>query len=128
MALILDTNALSAFVDGVPSIRTAIRGSGLDLSLPVVVYGEYLFGVRHSRLRAHYEQWFKENLTVLDLLPISSETASHYAEVRSELRQAGNPIPSNDVWIAALARQFGYPLLTRDRHFDAIRGLRVVTW
>jgi predicted nucleic acid-binding protein len=128
VALILDTNALSAFVDGVPSIRTVIRGSGLDLSLPVVAYGEYLFGVRHSRLRVHYQQWLKENLTVLDLLPINSETASHYAEVRSELRQAGKPIPSNDVWIAALARQFDYPLLTRDRHFNAIRGVRVVTW
>lgn len=128
MALILDTNALSAFADGVPSIRTVIRSSGFDLSLPVVAYGEYLFGVRHSRLRGHYEQWLKQNLTALELLPINSETANHYADVRSELRHAGKPIPSNDVWIAALARQFGYPLLTRDRHFDAIRGLRVVTW
>jgi tRNA(fMet)-specific endonuclease VapC len=128
VALILDTNALSAFVDGVPAIRSVIRETGLELALPAVVYGEYLFGVRQSRLRLEYEAWLKENLRVLEMLPIGAETAHHYAAVRSELKASGKPIPSNDIWIAALARQHGRPILSRDRHFEAVPGLRVLSW
>jgi len=55
-------------------------------------------------------------------------TADEYAEIRSELKRAGRPIPGNDLWIAALARQHALPLLSRDRHFDLVPGLKRVGW
>jgi predicted nucleic acid-binding protein len=44
------------------------------------------------------------------------------------LRQAGKPIPTNDLWIAALCRQHGLPLLSRDRHFDVVSGVQRLEW
>jgi tRNA(fMet)-specific endonuclease VapC len=55
-------------------------------------------------------------------------TLPHYASVRSELRQAATPIPANDCWIAALVRQHGMPLLSRDQHFDLVDDIRRLEW
>jgi hypothetical protein len=79
-------------------------------------------------LRASYEIWIKTNLPFFDVLPIVRETAKHYAEIRQELKAAGTPIPSNHLWIAALARHHQMQLATRDSHFRIIQRLRVVVW
>lgn len=127
MAVILDTNALSAFVDGDQRLQRVLTGEA-ELALPVIVLGEYLFGIRQSRLKASYENWIKTNLGFFDLLPIVRETAEHYAEIRRELKAAGTPIPMNDLWIAALARHHQMRLVTRGRHFGVIPGVRVLAW
>lgn len=127
MALILDTNALSAFADGDVALRQAIGGE-VDLALPAVVLGEYLFGIRRSRYRSRYEAWLRTHLSVFLVLTINPATAERYADIRSERRSAGQPIPSNDVWIAALTREHGYGLVSRDRHFEVVRGLKLITW
>jgi tRNA(fMet)-specific endonuclease VapC len=127
VALILDTNALSAFADGEEKLLRAIENER-ELALPVIVLGEYLYGIQQSRLRASYESWIKVNLPFFDLLPIVHEIAERYSEIRRELKAAGTPIPTNDLWIAALARHHRMPLVTRDGHFRAIQGLRVRTW
>jgi predicted nucleic acid-binding protein len=127
MALILDTNALSAFVDGDPDLRRTIEHE-TDLAIPSIVLGEYLFGVRESRHRGRYETWLRANASGFLMLAVKSSTAAHYAEVRSELKAAGRPIPTNDLWIAALAREYRSPLVTRDKHFGAVRGLKVLGW
>ena len=70
---------------------------------------------RHGRIRG-------------DVLDVNSETARHYADVREELRRAKTPIPENDLWIAALARQHDLPVITRDAHFDNVPGIRRIGW
>lgn len=67
-------------------------------------------------------------MTYAQFLPIVEETANCYAQIRLELKRAGKPIPANDTWIAALARQHGLPVLTRDGHFDHMKGVSVITW
>ena len=62
------------------------------------------------------------------ILDITSETSRVYAEIRYELRLAGRPIPENDLWIAALARQHRLPVLTNDAHFDQVSGVQRVGW
>ena len=54
------------------------------------------------------------------------QATNHYAAINLELRQTGKPIPTNDLWIAALCRQHDLPLLSRDRHFDAVSGIQIV--
>jgi tRNA(fMet)-specific endonuclease VapC len=58
------------------------------------------------------------------VLPCDTGTAYHYAVVKDELRRRGRPIPENDLWIAALARQYGLTLATRDAHYAGIDQLR----
>jgi predicted nucleic acid-binding protein len=61
-------------------------------------------------------------------LSVDEQTTIPYAAVRSELKKAGTPIPSNDVWIAALCRQHSLPLVSRDRHFDFVAGIERLDW
>ena len=62
------------------------------------------------------------------VLDIHEPTTHHYAEITLELRQKGRPIPTNDIWIAALCRQYSFPLLSRDRHFDLVAGTKRIGW
>ena len=55
-------------------------------------------------------------------------TADLYASIRHDLKKRGRPIPENDVWIAALARQFDLEVVSRDAHFDHIADIRRLSW
>jgi tRNA(fMet)-specific endonuclease VapC len=124
--VILDTNALSAIVDGDPKVAEALPSG--RLAIPVIVLGEFRFGVQQSRRREGYLDWLAEHLADYEVLDVTDMTTTYYSEIRIESRQSGSPIPSNDVWIAALCRQHSLPILSRDRHFDVVNGLRRVGW
>jgi len=125
--LILDTNALSAYLDGTPE-AVEIVSEARKLAIPVIVAGEFAFGIARSRHREAYERSLQRMLDRCIVLDIGIETARHYAAIRLELKGAGKPIPSNDVWIAALSRQHALPVMSRDAHFDFVGGLRRRTW
>lgn len=125
--MILDTNGLSALAEGDPAIEPLLRKAS-QIALPVIVLGEYRYGIAHSRDRQRYEQWLNESLPAFEVLDIDERTSIPYAIVRTELKKAGTPIPSNDVWIAALCRQHALPLLSRDRHFDLVPGIARLDW
>jgi tRNA(fMet)-specific endonuclease VapC len=125
--VILDTNALSAFAEAEPRAVAEIE-KAQSIAIPVIVLGEFWFGIAQSRRRMEYERWIENSLPVFRVLEVETETAAKYAEVRLELKRAGTPIPSNDGWIAALCRQHDLPLLSQDKHFDSVKGLRRVGW
>lgn len=125
--MILDTNALSAAADGVTSVVDHI-GKAERIAVPVVVLGEYRFGIAQSRHRVSYESWLREWIAVVIVLNIDEETTHSYSAIGLELKKEDKPIPANDLWIAALCRQHSLPLLSRDRHFDVISGLRRIAW
>lgn len=122
MEVILDTNTLSAAAGGDPEITERIKAARRRL-IPVIVLGEYRFGIFQSQRRKIHEEWLNMLLTGSVVLEITDATTFHYAEIRGELKRAGTPIPSNDLWIAALCRQHQAILLSRDRHFDRVAGL-----
>jgi tRNA(fMet)-specific endonuclease VapC len=125
--VILDTNALSAFVDGDLDVGAILRRAP-RAAIPVIVLGEFRYGIARSRHRAIYERWLTTHLSHFDVLDVTDETAAVYAATRVALKEAGRPIPANDAWIAALALQHGLPILSRDEHFDDVRGLRRTRW
>jgi tRNA(fMet)-specific endonuclease VapC len=127
MGLILDTNALSAFADGDTSVRRELIRSS-EIVLPSIVLGEFRFGIYQSKHRNDYEQWLNEVIFFARLLIVDAETSAHYAEIRLQLKKAGSPIPSNDVWIAALCRQHNFPILSPDKHFDRVEGIVRCGW
>ena len=125
--MILDTNALSAFVDGDAGVGDILRRQA-RVAIPVIVLGEFRYGIAESRHRADYEAWLESELTHFDVLAVTDETAFAYASLRVALRRLGRPIPANDVWIAALALQHRLPVLSRDQHFDAVPDIERRSW
>jgi predicted nucleic acid-binding protein len=127
VALILDTNALSAAAEREPSALEVVARAE-RLAIPVIVLGEYRLGIAQSRHRVSYENWLREWTAAVSVLDIDDDTTHSYAAIGLELKKKGKPIPANDLWIAALCRQYSLPLLSRDRHFDFVSGLRRIDW
>lgn len=125
--MIVDTNALSAVADGDRN-AVAILARADQMAIPVIVLGEYRYGIAQSRNRASYENWLAGLLQDCFVLDITEPTTEHYAEITLELKRKGKPIPTNDLWIAALCRQHSLPLLSRDRHFDLVSGTHRIEW
>ncbi|MCA9410182.1 MAG: type II toxin-antitoxin system VapC family toxin [Candidatus Omnitrophica bacterium] len=123
--VLLDTNAVIAFFDGVPAAEGAIW-SFENRSVPVIVVGELRFGA----LRSHK---VTENLSKIDwfvsqceVLTVQNQTAIEYARIRNDLMRKGRPIPENDIWIAAMAAEYESPLITVDSHFAHVAGIEII--
>jgi tRNA(fMet)-specific endonuclease VapC len=125
--LILDTNAVSALADGDRKLLVVVRHVKA-FCLPVIVLGEFRFGIERSRYRDKYSEWLERLIDVSSVLDVDRDTAKVYAVIREQLRVQGQPIPSNDTWIAALALQHRLTVVTRDAHFTSIVGLTSITW
>ena len=125
--MILDTNAVSALLGGDAELAERLEGAERH-HLPVIVIGEYRYGLARSRHRRSLSLLLESLARESIVLRVDERTADTYAEVRNELRAQGKPLPENDVWIAALARQHGEPVVSRDRHFDGVAGLRRFAW
>ena len=125
--MILDTNALSAWAEGILTIEPHLRSAD-RLIVPCIVLGEYYFGIRQSRYRRRYEDWLRRYLPLVEIVTVTQETADAYADIRLELKRVGNPIPPNDAWIAALARQHILSVLSNDSHFDVIEGINRIAF
>ena len=125
--MILDTNALSAMADGDIGLAKLLD-TATELAIPVITLGEYRYGITQSRYRRRYEDWLSDLIAICRILPADEQTSAHYAEIRGELRRAGKPIPANDAWIAAIARQHKMPVVSRDEHFDNVPKLKRLAW
>ncbi len=124
MKILLDTNrlsdALSEKTDVLDRLETAEA-----VYVPVVVLGEIRAGFLAGRRAAQNEArlgWFLSQDGV-NVLGVDGAASHRYASLHHALRKRGQPIPTNDLWIAALAVEHGLVLYTRDAHFDAISEL-----
>jgi predicted nucleic acid-binding protein len=127
MELVVDTNALSAWLDGDPGIAKPLDRASTLLLSPVAL-GEYRFGLLASRQRTAYEVKLQQLEQRFGVLVVDESTAVLYAEIRSKLKANGTPIPWHDVWIAAQALQHKARILSNDRHFDLVEGIERVGW
>jgi tRNA(fMet)-specific endonuclease VapC len=119
MRLAIDTNRYVDFArglaDAVSRLRTAER-----ILLPLIVLGElragFLAGLRAPENEAGLTRFL--NSPRVDVLLADEDTTHHYARLFHQLRRQGTPIPTNDIWIAALVVQHQLYLFARDTHFD----------
>ena len=126
--MILDTNALSALADGEAALEPILRNS-TRLAIPVIVLGEFRYGISQSRYHAQYDRWLSRYLRDFQVLEIDESSTVSYAEIRAELKKAGTPRLLTTLYgFAALCRHHSLPIISRDRHFDAVRGLTRVSW
>jgi len=92
VGLILDTNALSAIAEGErKAVKEFTRAD--EVAIPVIVLGEYRFGVSQSRHKDEYERWLAKMIAVCRIFDVNEDTTVSYAALRSELKKAGTPIP-----------------------------------
>lgn len=125
--LALDTNAVIAYREGISEVCTRIDKADIIL-LPVTVIGELLYGALTSTKTKNNEKFVHKFVEYSLVMPIDESVAARYARVRFDLKRRGNPIPENDIWIAAACLDLEVPLLSRDDHFKLVPGLNVISW
>lgn len=122
--VLLDTNAYVAFKRGDPGAVEVVRLAD-RLGVPAVVLGELLAGfaggAREAENRAELADFLAS--ARVSVLPVGERTAAYYAKAYQGLRRRGRPIPTNDLWVAATAQEYGYALFTFAGHFGAVEGL-----
>ena len=119
--ILLDTSAYIAFLKGHPGIKQTIQKTD-EINLNPVVLGELLAGFMKGRRAAQNREILQEFMGSprVRLMAIDEETSERYAAIFNYLREEGTPIPTNDLWIAANAMQFGLRVVTTDRHFQQV--------
>ncbi len=119
--IFVDTSAYSAFMAGKPEVVGAIRGADEIVLNPVVLAelrSGFLRGTQHAQNERELQTFLKSPRVTT--LPIDDEAADRYALILASLWQAGTPVPTNDIWIAATAMQHGLRVLTTDEHYSHI--------
>lgn len=125
--LAVDTNAVIAYREGITEVCNIMDSADI-LFLPVIVLGELLYGAVNSVRSQENEQIINKFLDISTLVFIDKSIAVQYSRVRLALKKIGHPIPENDLWIAATCLEHNLPLLSSDRHFDYVYGLKVINW
>lgn len=122
--VVLDTNAYSALMRGDGRVADLLALSEAVLLTPVVIgelFDGFRGGSRHKKNMETFARFREKPRTVT--VAITESTSEWYAEVKHILRRKGEPVPTNDLWIAASCMEHGAHLLSFDTHFDLIDGL-----
>jgi tRNA(fMet)-specific endonuclease VapC len=119
--IILDTSAYSAFLRGNAEVARAIQEAD-EITLTPVILGEilagFLLGTHEKKNRSVLREFLASpRVKIRDL---DEETSERYAAIFAYLRERGTPIPTNDIWIAASAMQYGLKLITTDAHYRKV--------
>lgn len=123
----LDTNVYSAFKKNAPDAVQKIQEAD-EILICTTVLGELLAGFKCGGNESNNVNELEEFLDSprVRFVPSDAETAPFYANIFKHLRVKGKPIPTNDMWIAASAMQYGCAVCTRDLHFEHVDGLLTV--
>lgn len=127
MRVVLDTNAYSDWRRSGKWNDVLARAT--EVWIPVIVIGELRAGFRRSKQAEKNERKLADFLAfpVVHVAEITEGTTRFYAEFKKQLKDAGTPIPENDVWIAACCREHSLPLLTADAHFEHLPQVEVLS-
>jgi tRNA(fMet)-specific endonuclease VapC len=125
-AILIDTNAFARFLAGDEKVFGSLARAG-RVHFSVFVLGELFAGFRSGSKEKRNRQILERFLAKpgVEVLAATRETAEYFGLIKSALKKAGQPIPLNDIWIAAQALETGSVLVTYDTHFALVPGLRI---
>jgi tRNA(fMet)-specific endonuclease VapC len=123
----LDTNAVIALQKSEPGLLKILT-SDVEIFIPSIVVGELYYGTYNSTRVNENLNVLKEFVEDNTILNCDAVTGSIFGQLRYQLKTKGQPIPENDIWIAAIALQYELILVTRDAHFKAIAELSIEIW
>lgn len=124
--VLLDTNAYTGYLTGDKTVFQAIAKAE-NVFLSVIVLGELYAGFRGGTRFKYNSEILNSFLSkpTVRVLSVTEETSTVFGEIKNNLKQAGTPIPINDVWVASQAIETGSVLITYDNHFNNVTGLRL---
>ena len=127
---LLDTNMASYVIKGnIPLVRERLLKVPMsEVGISVVTEAELRFGIARKPGAARLKLAVEEFLLRVEILPWDSDAARHYAALRSTLEDSGSPMGNLDTMIAAQALAAGAVLVTHDRVFQRIKGLKLEDW
>ncbi len=124
---LLDTNIIIALFGNDASVKNRLVNAD-EVFISSTVLGELYFGAQKSK-------HIKKNLSRIEdfassnaVLPCDTDTARFYGLIKKRLLEKGQPIPENDIWVAAVACQHGLIVVSRDGHFNEVENLKFETW
>jgi len=122
--ILIDTNIYSESLRGNPDIVTVLRCVS-HIGISSISIGELFSGFKagNKERKNRQELGIFLDSPRVTLYPVDEDTAEHYSSILNQLKKQGKPIPTNDIWIAAVAFQHGLPLYTLDNHFSHVEGL-----
>ena len=122
--LLIDTNIYTHAFNGNTEVIRILQRSQ-KISICAITIGELLSGFKAGSKENINKAELEEFLDSprVQLIGIDEDTAEFYSEIQTALKKKGKPIPTNDIWIAATALQYGLKLYTNDRHFKYVPGL-----
>ncbi len=126
-SVLLDTNILIALLAEDSAVLRGVQDAAA-VYVPAIALGELYYGARKSARVSENVRRVSALGAASAVLACDAATAAAYGELKAALRPQGTPIPENDLWIAALARQHQLTLASRDIHFASIPDLEVVAW
>lgn len=128
MNILLDTNAYTHFQKSQPSIVKALSEAD-RVYVPAVVLGELYYGFEAGSQKSYNEKLLEEFLQSqrIEILTVELRTAQIYGHLRAYLKSQATPIPINDIWIAALAVQYGLSILSLDAHFNHLPQVELIS-
>ena len=122
--VLIDTNIYSLAMKGDSNVVDVLRRIDI-IGFSVISIGELYSGFKGGKREAKNREelnLFLDSPRVV-VCTINVETADFYALILNNLKVAGTPVPTNDIWIAAVSFQYGYKIFTKDKHFNLIPGL-----
>jgi len=124
---LLDTNIVIEIFDGNKDIADRVNKLS-EFFISSIVLGELYTGVNRVTNKSRHLKKLNGFLELCTIINIDSITAEYYGEIMARLYKKGKPIPTNDVWVAAIARQHNLTLGSRDNHFKEIEKLNLKQW
>lgn len=124
--LLLDTNGYSALMRGNEQVLdTVSRAKRLFMSVIVLgeLYAGFNAGAKAKQNRRILVKFLQKS--TVRILPLNGQSAEIFGDLKQKLKEAGTPVPINDLWIGAQAVENGAKIVTFDRHFLQIPGVRV---
>jgi tRNA(fMet)-specific endonuclease VapC len=124
---LLDTNIIIDLLANEDAVKEKLAGTE-EAFISSITIGELFYGAEKSSRPAENVRRIENLASISTVLGCDTHTGRCYGQIKNMLRTKGRPVPENDLWIAAIARQHDLILVTRDKHFNEIEGLPINNW
>jgi len=125
-SVLLDTNAYSGYLSGDKRVLEVLVNADIVYMSAIIIgelYAGFYGGSKINENKTLLETFLSKS--TVNILEVTLATSELFGEIKNKLKEMGNPLPVNDIWIAAHVMQTNSTLITFDSHFKKIPGLKI---